>query len=147
MTATLSSTFFGPVQWYQKLLRYDRVFIEQCDSYQKQTYRNRCLIATTGGVQALTVPVSVERREESGECRVDSVECRVDSVEFATALPSSGTGNPVGNSTLSTLHSKLSNGNPVGNSTLYTLHSIFWIIYYVKIISHLVILIVIKSRH
>jgi hypothetical protein len=31
--------------------------IEQHDSYQKQTYRNRCLIATANGVQALTVPV------------------------------------------------------------------------------------------
>ncbi|MBR4898554.1 MAG: WbqC family protein [Prevotella sp.] len=57
MTATLSSTYFGPVQWYQKLLRYDHVFIEHCDSYQKQTYRNRCLIASTNGVQALTIPV------------------------------------------------------------------------------------------
>lgn len=58
MTATLSSTFFGPVQWYQKLLHYDHVYIEQCDNYVKQTYRNRCLIATTNGVQALTVPVA-----------------------------------------------------------------------------------------
>ena len=56
-TTLLSSTYFGPVQWYQKLCRYDRVLIEHCDAYQKQTYRNRCLIATTQGVQALTVPV------------------------------------------------------------------------------------------
>lgn len=56
-TALLSSTYFGPVQWYQKLCRYDRMLIEHCDAYQKQTYRNRCLIATTQGVQALTVPV------------------------------------------------------------------------------------------
>ena len=60
MTALLSSTYFGPVQWYQKLQRYDHVLIEQCDSYQKQTYRNRCLIAATQGVQALTVPVSTD---------------------------------------------------------------------------------------
>ena len=58
MTALLSHTFFGPVQWYQKLHRYPEVLIEQHDSYQKQTYRNRCLIATTGGIQALTVPVA-----------------------------------------------------------------------------------------
>lgn len=78
-TATLSSTFFGPVQWYQKLLRYDRVFIEQCDSYVKQTYRNRCLIASANGVQALTVPVRVEsgeRREERGERRAERGERR-----------------------------------------------------------------------
>jgi len=60
MTALLSSTYFGPVQWYQKLNRYDHVLIERYDSYQKQTYRNRCLIATTQGVQALTVPVTKE---------------------------------------------------------------------------------------
>lgn len=60
MTALLSSTFFGPVQWYQKLYRADQVLIERCDSYQKQTYRNRCLIATTNGIQALTVPVSLD---------------------------------------------------------------------------------------
>lgn len=63
MKVILSSTFFGPVQWYQKLNRYDEVLIEHCDSYQKQTYRNRCLIATTNGIQALTVPVSVENLE------------------------------------------------------------------------------------
>lgn len=56
-TALLQTTYFGPVQWYQKLYRYDRVIIEQYDSYQKQTYRNRCVIATANGVQALTVPV------------------------------------------------------------------------------------------
>lgn len=57
MTALLSTTYFGPVQWYQKLYRYDRVLIEQHETFQKQTYRNRCLIATTQGVQALTVPI------------------------------------------------------------------------------------------
>ena len=56
-TALLQTTYFGPIQWYQKLYRYDRCLIEQHDSYQKQTYRNRCVIATANGLQALTVPV------------------------------------------------------------------------------------------
>ena len=56
-TALLQTTYFGPIQWYQKLYRYDHCLIEQYDSYQKQTYRNRCLIATANGVQALTIPV------------------------------------------------------------------------------------------
>ena len=56
-TAILQTTYFGPIQWYQKLHRFDHCIIEQHDSYQKQTYRNRCLIATANGVQALTVPV------------------------------------------------------------------------------------------
>lgn len=57
MKALLSITYFGPVQWYQKLYRYEEVQIEQWESFLKQTYRNRCLIATTQGIQALTVPV------------------------------------------------------------------------------------------
>ena len=56
-TALLQTTYFGPIQWYQKLNRYDLCMIEQYDSFQKQTYRNRCVIATANGVQALTVPV------------------------------------------------------------------------------------------
>jgi len=57
MKALLSTTYFGPVQWYQKLHRSEEVQIEQWESFQKQTYRNRCLIATTQGIQTLTVPV------------------------------------------------------------------------------------------
>ena len=57
MNALLSTTYFGPVQWYQKLFRSEEAVIEQWESFIKQTYRNRCLIATTQGVQALTVPV------------------------------------------------------------------------------------------
>ena len=57
MEALLSTTYFGPIQWYQKLYRAEHVVIEQWESFQKQTYRNRCLIATTQGIQALTVPV------------------------------------------------------------------------------------------
>ena len=58
MTVLLSTTYFGPVQWYQKLYRSEETMIEQWESFQKQTYRNRCIIATTQGVQALTVPVA-----------------------------------------------------------------------------------------
>ncbi len=57
MQALLSSTYFGPVQWYQKLCRYERVLVERYDTYRKQTYRNRCVIATAAGPQALTIPV------------------------------------------------------------------------------------------
>lgn len=59
----LSSTYFGPVQWYQKLHRADVAWLEHCDNFVKQTYRNRCIIATAQGTQALTVPV-----EHNGPC-------------------------------------------------------------------------------
>ncbi len=58
MKALLSTTYFGPVQWYQKLHRYDECLIEQHESFIKQTYRNRMVIATTNGPLALTIPVN-----------------------------------------------------------------------------------------
>ena len=57
MSALLCTTYFGPVEWYQQLYRADEAVIEQWESFQKQTYRNRCIIATANGPQALTVPV------------------------------------------------------------------------------------------
>ena len=53
----LSSAYFAPIQWYQKLNRYDFIYIEANDNFTKQTYRNRCVISTTNGIQVLTVPV------------------------------------------------------------------------------------------
>ena len=61
----LSSAYFPPIQWMQKLHRYGRVIIEQHDNFCKQTYRNRCLIATANGVQALTVPIE---RYDGAKC-------------------------------------------------------------------------------
>ncbi len=56
MTTLLSTTYFGPVQWYQKLHRSERVLIEKHESFVKQTYRNRCVIATANGAQTLSLP-------------------------------------------------------------------------------------------
>lgn len=53
----LSSAYLPPVQWFTKLMVYENVFVEQCDHYIKQTYRNRCVIATANGTQTLTVPI------------------------------------------------------------------------------------------
>ena len=72
-TALLQTTYFGPIQWYQKLCRYDQCLVEQYDSYQKQTYRNRCLITTANGVQALTVPVSCDSVAGNDKCMVKDV--------------------------------------------------------------------------
>ena len=69
-SALLSSTYFGPVQWYQKLNRYDACLIEQHDHFVKQTYRNRCVIATTNGLQTLSIPVE---KFEGAKCEMRDV--------------------------------------------------------------------------
>lgn len=69
-TALLSSAYCAPVQWYQKLNRYDAVVVEQYDNFLKQTYRNRCIIATANGTQALTIPVE---KGDSDKCLMRDV--------------------------------------------------------------------------
>ena len=53
----LSTSYFGPVQYYCKLLQFKNVLIEQWENYSKQSYRNRCNIYGANGVLALSVPV------------------------------------------------------------------------------------------
>ena len=54
-TAYLSSAYLAPVEYYTKLLAYDKIFIEQHDHYMKQTYRNRCTITGPDGELALSI--------------------------------------------------------------------------------------------
>ena len=53
----LPTTYFGPVSWYRQLHRAGRVVIDAGEPWVKQTFRNRCTIATAAGTQTLTVPV------------------------------------------------------------------------------------------
>lgn len=56
-TVLLSTAYLGPVQYYTKFFLGKKVIIEKHDNFIKQTYRNRCLILSTNGPLALTVPV------------------------------------------------------------------------------------------
>jgi hypothetical protein len=67
MPVLLSSAYLAPVEYY-RLLAGRRVFIETADHYVKQTYRNRCRIATANGVQTLSIPV-----EKSCQCPMRDV--------------------------------------------------------------------------
>lgn len=53
----LTTAYLGPIQYYTKFLASRNVQIEQYDSYQKQTYRNRCRILGANGPLDLTIPV------------------------------------------------------------------------------------------
>jgi len=56
MTTLLSTAYLAPVEYYVQL--YNRpVIIEQWDNYVKQSYRNRCVIAATNGLQTLSIPI------------------------------------------------------------------------------------------
>jgi hypothetical protein len=53
----LSTAYFPPVSWLAAALQSGNILIEAHETYPKQTYRNRCNIATSNGLQSLTVPV------------------------------------------------------------------------------------------
>ena len=63
----LTSAYLAPVEYYVKLFAYDKIYVEGEDHYVKQTYRNRCVIASAGGELALTVPTE---KEESDKVRM-----------------------------------------------------------------------------
>ena len=77
----LSTAYFPPVAWFALLARDmtlspDRVspstvFLEACENYQKQSYRNRCYILAGDGVQMLQVPVVHAESMHITEIRVD----------------------------------------------------------------------------
>jgi len=53
----LSSAYLAPVEYYSAMAKADAVYLESCDYYLKQTYRNRCNIAAANGSLTLSIPV------------------------------------------------------------------------------------------
>ena len=54
---TLTIAWFPPVEYFAILAKYSSVYIEACEHYQKQSYRNRCRIYAADGPQMLNFPV------------------------------------------------------------------------------------------
>lgn len=63
----LPSCYLGPTSYYSALLKSQHPVIEQWEHYTKQTYRNRCRIATANKVMDLTIPI--ERSEQKTAMR------------------------------------------------------------------------------
>jgi hypothetical protein len=53
----LSTAYFPPISYFRLLACYDIAYIEMCENYIKQTYRNRCVIHSSNGPLPLSVPV------------------------------------------------------------------------------------------
>ena len=53
----LSTAYFPPIEYFAVLAKYSVIYLEACENYQKQSYRNRCRFLAGDGVQDLRVPV------------------------------------------------------------------------------------------
>lgn len=69
-TALLSTAYLAPVRYYTKLACYKKTVIEVWENYRKQSFRNRCMIASANGPLALSIPVE---RTENIKCLVKDI--------------------------------------------------------------------------
>jgi hypothetical protein len=56
-TVFLSTAYLAPVEYYLQMNAHPQVIIERHCNYIKQTYRNRCIIASANGLQTLSIPI------------------------------------------------------------------------------------------
>ena len=68
----LPTTYWGPKTWFETYLRATDPQIEVCDSFPKQTLRNRCIILSPTNEQImLTVPLQkVESKQLTRDIRI-----------------------------------------------------------------------------
>ena len=71
MTPLFSTAYLPPVAYMSALQRCTAAEVEWCETFPKQTYRNRAHIMTAGGVRALTVPVVRTNHSRTDEVLVD----------------------------------------------------------------------------
>ena len=76
-SVVLSTSYFPPASYFAVMAQVDRVYLEACENYQRQTYRNRCTLLAANGTETLSVPV-----EHS-----DSVKIPIRQVRIACHMP------------------------------------------------------------
>jgi hypothetical protein len=67
--------YFGPVIQYVGIVNAKKLSFEINDHYQKQSYRNRCVICGPNGKQILTVPIvhtKTTKKQKTKEIRIDN---------------------------------------------------------------------------
>jgi len=63
-----STAYFPCISYMSAFLKDENPIIEVHDSYLKQTYRNRCKVLTSNGVQTLSVPIKKIHGERIETC-------------------------------------------------------------------------------
>lgn len=57
----IDNQYFGTINYYKVLFQFSDIKIEQYESYQKMSFRNRCMVAGSNGVVVLSVPLEKGR--------------------------------------------------------------------------------------
>ena len=65
----IESHFLPGVEYFCALGQHDSIVLEHHENYVKQSYRNRCYILTTNGVERLTIPLT----NKHGKVRISNI--------------------------------------------------------------------------
>ena len=65
----IESHFLPGVEYFCALGQHDSIVLEHHENYVKQSYRNRCYILTTNGVERLTIPLT----NKHGKVRISDI--------------------------------------------------------------------------
>jgi hypothetical protein len=56
-TVWLTTAYLGPVEYFDLMIRSDLVYLEACENYEKQSWRNRFRILSANGPIELSIPI------------------------------------------------------------------------------------------
>ena len=71
MLSVFSSLYAGNLLYYSTILRSEFIQIDLFENYQKQSYRNRCSIASPNGVLNLVIPINRKSKSIIKEVKID----------------------------------------------------------------------------
>lgn len=71
---TLKTAYLPPIEYFVELAKYSVVYMEACENYVKQSYRNRCYFYSANGREMLQVPIV----HDNGKIHIPIREVRVD---------------------------------------------------------------------
>ncbi|MEM6697166.1 MAG: WbqC family protein [Bacteroidota bacterium] len=63
-TALIELHYLPCVHYFTKILKYETIIIEQCEHYQKRSYRNRCHIMGANGLLRLSIPLQSGKNQQ-----------------------------------------------------------------------------------
>lgn len=63
-TIIIENQYFGTVNYINTLFQHSNIKIEQYESYQKMSFRNRCVVAGSNGLVHLSVPLEKGRNQQ-----------------------------------------------------------------------------------
>jgi len=58
MKNTFPAFYFGPIEYFADIVKSEKIDLDVCENFQKQTFRNRCYILGANGKLPLTIPMN-----------------------------------------------------------------------------------------